>query len=380
MGNLHAVEAAGLMHGEHVGLLDPARIDALMRLHRRERGQTVAVDGGALEIERGGGLLHLRRQLVLHRLALARERRVRFAHQLAVFDEIDLARARTGAALDLIQQARARAALEESVGTRTQQKGALQRRDRAVDRPDRGERAVIIALAGARAAMLEDLRRPVVGGDQDMGKRLVVAQQHVEARAQALDQVGFEQKRLGLGRGRDELERRGRRDHAFDAGVVAGRAAIGDDPFADVLGLADVEHVALGIDHAIDAGRGRRELGVTRDHRAADGERADGGEVEVLFRLGQRLLLVLLEEFARGIDVVLAAVHAAKVRRRRGRGHPARTEACAQRGVLARALRPSAGNDPPHSACRIRFAPFGLRGCPLSDGGFAPARPIFKVF
>src|SRR2546429_9484083 len=121
---LAPAEAAGLMRGEHTGLLAPVRVDALMRLHRRERGQTVAVDGGALEIERGGGLLHLRRQLVLHRLALAREKRVRFAHQLAVFDEIDLARARTGAALDLIQQARASAALEESVGARKQQKGA----------------------------------------------------------------------------------------------------------------------------------------------------------------------------------------------------------------------------------------------------------------
>src|SRR5262249_43404296 len=120
--HLHAVEAAGLMHGEYVGLLDAVRIDALMRLHRRERGQTVAVDGGALEVERGGSLLHLRRQIVLHRLALAREKRVRFAHQLAVFGEIDLARTGSGAALDLIQQARARAALEESVGTGAQQK------------------------------------------------------------------------------------------------------------------------------------------------------------------------------------------------------------------------------------------------------------------
>src|SRR5262249_50120617 len=164
---LHAAKAAGLMHREHVGLLDTVRIDALMRLHRRERGEAVAVDGGALEVERGGGLLHLRRQLVLHRPALARDKRGRLAHPPPVFGEIDLARAGAGAALDLIEQARARAALEESVGTGAQQKGALQRRDRAVDRPDRGERAVIIALAGARTAVLEDLRRPVVGGDQD---------------------------------------------------------------------------------------------------------------------------------------------------------------------------------------------------------------------
>src|SRR5262249_53525848 len=153
-------------------------------------------------------------------------------------------------------------------------------------------------------------------------------------------------------------------------------------PFADVLGLADIEHVALGVDHAIDAGRGRRELGITRDHRAAHSERAGGGEVEVRFRLGQRLLLVLLEEFARGIDVVLRAVHAAKVRRWRGRGHPARTDACAQRGGLARAPAPGRGHDP----IRSRRAPFGVRAPPLSEGGLSPARftkyfnPSFTIF
>ena len=122
--------------------------------------------------------------------------------------------------------------------------------------------------------MLEDLRRPVVGGDQDIGKRLVVAQQHVEARPQPLDQVGFEQQRLGLGRGGDELDRGGRRDHALDAGVVAGRPRIGDDALPDVLGLADIEHLARGIEHAIDAGRRRRELGVAQQRRAAGRERA----------------------------------------------------------------------------------------------------------
>jgi len=45
-----------------------------MRLHRRERGEPVAIDRGALEIERGGGLFHFRGKLVLHRLALARQK------------------------------------------------------------------------------------------------------------------------------------------------------------------------------------------------------------------------------------------------------------------------------------------------------------------
>ena len=92
--HLDAVEAAVLMDGEHVGLLDAARIDALLRLDRRQRGEPVAVDRGALEIERGGGLLHLGGELLLHRLALAGQERVRLAHQLGIFGEIDLARCR----------------------------------------------------------------------------------------------------------------------------------------------------------------------------------------------------------------------------------------------------------------------------------------------
>ena len=53
----------------------------------------------------------------------------------------------------------------------------------------------------------------MIRGDQDEWKRFVVAQQHIEARAQSLDQVGFEKKRLCLGRRRDEFERGGGGDH-----------------------------------------------------------------------------------------------------------------------------------------------------------------------
>ena len=254
-----------MMDGKHVGLLDAARVDALVCLHRRERSETIAIDRRALEVERGGSLLHLRRQLLLDRAALAGEEGVGFAHQLGVFGEIDLARAGCRAAFDLVQQAWPRAAFEESVRARADQERALQRRDGAVDRPDRGERAVVAALAGARPAVLEDLRRPVVRGDQDIGKRLVVAQQHVEARAQPLDQVRLEQQRLGLGGSRDEFDRRRSRDHAGDARGVPGQALIGQDALADVLGLADVEHAAACVDHAVDARSRRCGLGVAPD-------------------------------------------------------------------------------------------------------------------
>ena len=165
--------------------------------------------------------------------------------------------------------------------------------------------------------MLEDLRRPVIGRDQDIGKRLVVAQQHVEARPQPLDQIGFEQQRFGLGAGDDEFKRAGRRDHPLDAGVETGGTGVGANAFADVLRLADIQHVATGIDHAVDAGLRRRELGVPQNGIAAVRERT-----RVVFdrAAGQTGIVQIAEATARpllqpprvriGFDVFFRNTHA----------------------------------------------------------------------
>jgi hypothetical protein len=47
--------------------------------------------------------------------------------------------------------------------------------------------------------MLRDLRRRMVLRNQDVGERLVVAQQDIVARRQALDEIALEQQRLDLG-------------------------------------------------------------------------------------------------------------------------------------------------------------------------------------
>ena len=218
-------------------------------------------------------------------MAAAGQEVVGLAHQLGIAGEVDLAGAGPRAAADLIEQAGPGAAFEEAVGAGADQKRALQRRDGAVDRAGGGERPEIPAGPRLRAAMLEDLRRPVVAGDQDIGKRFVVAQLHVEARPQLLDQIGFEQQRLGLGRGRDDLDRHGCGDHAQDARrqrrVDAG---VGRKPLADVLRLADVEHVAGGVEHAVDAGRGRRQPHRVFDRGMADRERAFGHRLGGLLR------------------------------------------------------------------------------------------------
>src|SRR5262249_34667176 len=139
-----------------------------------------------------------------------------------------------------------------------------------------------------------------------------------EARAQPLDQVGLEQQRLGLAVGRDELQRRGRRDHAGDAAVVPGRPRIGDDALFQAFCLADIEHLAGGADHAVDAGAVRRELGVARDHGAPCPERARRELLALaglLRRVGQRrLVLLLVGEVELGLDVLLGVVHGLRSR------------------------------------------------------------------
>ena len=166
-----------------------------------------------------------------------------------------------------MQQARPRAALEKAVRARAQQKRALQRRDRAIHGPNRRKRSEITGCSRPSTAMFEDLRRPVVAGDHDVGKRFIVAQQHVKARPQPLDEVCFKQQRLSFSRRGDKLHRRRQRHHPLDAGVVPGRPRVRCEALLDAFGFADIEHLARGIEHAIDAGRGRREPGVAQAAR-----------------------------------------------------------------------------------------------------------------
>ena len=126
----------------------------------------------------------------------------------------------------------------------------------------------------ARAAMLEDLRRPVIRRDHNVGERFVVAKHHIEARAQPLDQIGFEQQRFGFGAGDDEFDRAGCRDHPLDPGIESGRAGVGRNALFDVLGLADIEHVTARVEHPIDARPRRRHFGVMDNCGASRGERA----------------------------------------------------------------------------------------------------------
>ena len=266
------------MDGEHVGVGEGGGIDALARGDLAHGADAVAQGRGAFELGVLGGVLHLLGEGFLHAARLAFEKRFRLAHQFVVTVAVDAAHTRRRTALDLMQQARPRAPGEHRIRTRAQQERALQRVERGVHRARRGERAVINTFGVARAAVLQDLRIVVIGAQKDVGEALVVAEQNIVTRLQPLDQVRFEQQRLGLRRRLDEDHRARFRDHAQDAVRMARVLGVGRDALLQTRGLADIEHVALRVQHAIDAGPVGQRLHIRGDARGAF-QRVVGGRV-----------------------------------------------------------------------------------------------------
>ena len=285
--------AARLVRGDDVGIAQYVDIDVLAALDLGQGADAVAQEGGALELELFRQVLHAQGELFLHLLAAAGEERARLVDELGIALLVDAADAGAAAALDLVEEAWARAGREHAVAARAQEERALQRDERAVHRAGRGEGAEIIAGIAARAAMLGQLREIVVAGEVDVGKRLVVAKQHVVARHQALDEVAFEQQRLDFGMGDDDLERVGLRDHAPQAVRQRGGVGVVGDARLEIARLADIERIALGVEHAIDAGAGRQRAQRRADHACAARQLAAGRGVAFVYGGLERAVLLI---------------------------------------------------------------------------------------
>ncbi|CCC98265.1 protein of unknown function [Azospirillum baldaniorum] len=271
--HLHAGHSALRVGGDHVGVLDhPFDVDVLVRLHRGQRADTVAVAGGGLVVEILRRLGHLGDELRLDVPAFAGQEGARLIDLRLVLRRADPLHAGRGAALDLVLQAGPGARGEDRVGAVAQQEGALERGDRPVDRPRRGEGTEIVGIARAGAPVLGQLRIIMVLGDHDVREGLVVPQQHVVARHQPLDQVRFEEQRLDLGVGRDELHGLRLRHHALQPHGQAVDLGVIEHPPLQVLGLADIEHGPVARQHAVDPGRLRQGLQMITDHLGPPGE------------------------------------------------------------------------------------------------------------
>src|SRR5690606_9710476 len=102
--------------------------------------------------------------------------------------------------------------------------------------------------------------------NQDVGERLVVAEADVVARLQLLDEVGLEEQRFGFRCRGDELHARRLGDHSSDSGRVANQPGVALYALLEVASLADVEHLAVRTQHAVDTWTGRCRARVTADH------------------------------------------------------------------------------------------------------------------
>jgi len=154
----------------------------------------------------------------------------------------------------LILQARPGAIGEITVGAGAQQKRLLQLIERAIDRRRIGEGTVIGTFAGLGAAVFGDLREVVILGHEDVRERFVVAQQHVVMRFELLDQVLLKQQRFGFRARGEKHHLRCFRDHLGDARGMAAWPRIVRHPVSQVLGLANIEHPMIGIEHPVHTG------------------------------------------------------------------------------------------------------------------------------
>ncbi len=251
----------------HVRLGHAARVDALDLLDLGQRLDPVPKSGGAFEFHRVRGFGHIPGQLRLHLRGLALEETLRIGDERAIIGFANVAHAGGSAALDLEKQTRPGAAGEHRVGAVAQEKDLLELVEGAVHRARAGEGTVVIALFLLGAAMLLDLWKGVFPGDENVRKGLIVTQEDVEIGLELLDEVLFEQQRLGLRPGRQEHHGRRGVDHPGDPRRMARGAGVVRNPRLEVPRLADVKHPTLGIEHAVNARLCGQRLQIGLDDR-----------------------------------------------------------------------------------------------------------------
>src|SRR5574341_2074511 len=233
--------------------------DELLFAHLAQRRDLVAVRRRLLITHASGGGVHALGQPLDDLVFLPRQKQGGARDVLLVGTLADEAHARRGAAPDLVQQAWPRAVAEHGVLAGADAERILQELDALAHRPRVGEWPEVAGPL-VEAAAVESQARETMPAQHQVGVGLVVAKQYVIARRQHLDQIVFEQQRLGLGAGDGRLNGRHLIEHQLDArrSAAARPLKIGSDPFLQVERLADVQHLARAIHHAVDAGTVRQ--------------------------------------------------------------------------------------------------------------------------
>ena len=194
----HAILAVARRHRDHIGVVIGAGCDDLLRLNGLEVRQLVPQPRRILELQPLGCGFHAPTQFLLHLVVAAFQDLDRGAGIARIVLRRYQPNARRRAALDLVLQAGARAVRKIAVLAIAQAKQFLQLLQRFAHRTGGRIRAEVAAGLLARAAVEAQTRKFMLRLQMHEREALVVAQHDIEARPMLLDEIEFEQQRLGV--------------------------------------------------------------------------------------------------------------------------------------------------------------------------------------
>jgi hypothetical protein len=242
---------------ENVGVVAQlCRRDALLLLELMHGRELVPQARGGFELLSFGSGHHARSQRALQLRVAA------FKKQLCIADGVlvglgrgEAFNARAEAAVNIVLQAGARMVAREIDLATGQKKTAVNELDYAISQIAGEVRPIISRAVFAQAARHENLGEAVGQGELDVGVGLVVAQQNVEARLALLDEIVFERECFVLVGDEDGLNIDGlaHQRAGFCVGL-RGFQQIGAHARAQVVGLAHIDDLALGVLVEIHAG------------------------------------------------------------------------------------------------------------------------------
>ncbi len=233
-----------------------------------DRRDPVAQLARAFEVPGVGGLGHLLLERPQDLIRLAVEKHRRAIDGLHVGRPVDQRDAGRGALVQVVVETDLFVARDALVAFPIR-KEPVQQVERAVGRARRGVRTEVAPTVVDDAASGDD-PRPFLVGDLEVGIRLAVFQHDVVPGLVALDQLVFEDQRLGRGVGADDVEI-GDMPHQL-AGLrvcVPRRLEVGANPIAQAHRLADVDDVAVRVPHQVDAGGGGKRAESSRKVRGS---------------------------------------------------------------------------------------------------------------
>ena len=265
----HRPERRALGEGDHVEIAPLAAHD-LMGLDLADLEDPVADLGRLLELVAFGRLGHLGVEGVQHVVGVALEKADGLGHGGGVGLRGDEPHAGRRAVPDLVLETRAVAVGEEPVVAVPETEETRELLERLTD--GRGVRVGTEAAARGPAGAVEDEAGETQGLDEtDVGIALVVAEDDVVTRPVVLDEVALEEEGLGRARRHRDLDVRHLGEETADPRPEPLGMGVALKARAETVGLADVEHLARGVQHAVDpreaGGAGHETAETLRIHR-----------------------------------------------------------------------------------------------------------------